>query len=107
MLGGMLKRILCPSSWINHFNSVSYDTQTTPLNLNTPSDPNTKSLAYSEPSNPTVLWRLGSVKCFSLIKIRISLDIVKLLHLLKSAPKTIYNFISLNFCTNSNSLIII
>lgn len=106
MLGCMLKRIFCPSSRINLFNFSLFGTYTLPLNLNTPSDPIINSLACSIPSNPTVFHRLGSSNCFSLIRLNKSLDIVKLLHLMKFTFNSTYILMSLNFFTSSHSLII-
>jgi len=103
----MLKRLLCPSSRIVPLSSKSSGMQTLPLNLSTPSLPIKKSLAFSVPSNSTVLCSLGSDGCFSFIRARKSLDIVRWLHLMIPSSKTICNRISLNYSTKPSSLTII
>jgi len=107
MSGCMLKQLLFPSSRIILFTLVSSSTQTLPWNLNTPSLPFIKYLAFSMPSNSSVFYSLESINYFSFIKPRKSLDMVKWLHLMTSSPKTTYNYMSLNFSTNSHSLTII
>lgn len=106
MLKCILKWLLCPSLRINLFNLALHGTHILPLNLKTLSDHIINFLTCSISSNPTVFYRLGSNHWFSFIKLRKSLDIVKLLYIMKFTPNSTCNFKSLNFSTNSSSLVI-
>ena len=105
MPGCRLRRLLCPSSRTNLSSALS-GTQTLPLNLNTQSLPKANSLACSDPSSSFTLCKLASCACFSLIKLRKSLDIVRVLHLMDSDSYSNCSFMSLKLSSNSISFII-
>jgi len=106
MLGCKLRRLLCPSSRINLFTLASSSTHTLPLNHSTPLLPKANSFVSSDPSNSLTPFKLASINYFSLTEFRKSLDIVRVLHLMNSDPNSNCSFISLNFSSSSNSLII-
>jgi len=105
MLGCKLRRLLCLSSRINLLTSASVGTQTLPMNLNTPSLPMANFFAWSDPSNSFTFYKLSSIECLSLIKLKKSLDIVRALHLMNSSSNSTCSFIYLNPSINSNFLI--
>jgi len=105
MSGCKLRRLLCPSSRINLFTLVSSGTQTLPLNLKTPSSPKTNSLTWFDPDNSFTFCKLASTDYLSLIKLKKSLDLVRVLHLMNSGSNSTCSLISLNLSSNSNSLI--
>jgi len=106
MLGCKLRRLLCPSSRINLFTSMSSGTHTLSWNLNMPSLPNAKSLPSSEPSCSLTLFKLTSNNYLSLTESRKSLDTVRLLHLMSPDSNSTCSFISLNYFSGTTSFII-
>ena len=88
--GCRLRWLLWPSPRIILFSSSFVGMQILQLNLNIPSSPTTKSLAWYIPNNSAIRFKLWSSNCFSLIVPRKSLIIVILLQLIWST----WNFYS-------------
>ena len=103
MSGCKLRRLLCLSSRINLFTSMSSGTHTLPWNLSMSSLPKAKSFASPDPSCSLTLFKLASNNCLSLSESRKSLDIVRLLHLMNSDSNSTCSFISLNFPSSFTS----